>query len=167
MQFLPSSSPYRYYYMDATTWTLTKRPEKKLDGNYRRMLRAIVNKSWRQHPHKVPLHNHLPPITKTIQVRRIHKAMYSYWPPHMAEQNRTTSSNNTHSSVRIRDVAPEDLPEGMNDRREVAREGQGYHVLAARHDDDIYIIYDAEAKLEIFHYFNERLYYWINFDLKK
>ena len=28
-----------------TTWTLTKRLEKKLDGNYTRMLRAILNKS--------------------------------------------------------------------------------------------------------------------------
>ena len=34
------------------TWTLTKRMEKKLDGNYTRMLRAILNKSWRQHPTK-------------------------------------------------------------------------------------------------------------------
>ena len=33
-----------------TTWTLTKRLEKKLDGNYSRILRAILNKSWRQHP---------------------------------------------------------------------------------------------------------------------
>ena len=30
-----------------TTWTLTKRLEKKLDGNYTRMLRAILNKSRR------------------------------------------------------------------------------------------------------------------------
>ena len=30
-----------------TTWMLTKRMEKKLDGNYTRMLRAILNKSWR------------------------------------------------------------------------------------------------------------------------
>ena len=30
-----------------TTWTLTKRLEKKLDGNYTRMLRAILNKTWR------------------------------------------------------------------------------------------------------------------------
>ena len=37
-----------------TTWTLTKRLEKKLDGNYTRMLRAILNKSWRQHPNKAP-----------------------------------------------------------------------------------------------------------------
>ena len=27
--------------------------KKKLDGNYTRMLRAILNKSWRQQPHKV------------------------------------------------------------------------------------------------------------------
>ena len=35
-----------------TTWTLTKRLEKKLDVNCTRMLRAIVNKYWRQHPTK-------------------------------------------------------------------------------------------------------------------
>ena len=33
-----------------TTWTLTKWLEKKLDGNYTRLLRAILNKSWLQHP---------------------------------------------------------------------------------------------------------------------
>ena len=33
-----------------TAWTLVKRLEKKVDGNYTRMLRAILNKSWRQHP---------------------------------------------------------------------------------------------------------------------
>ena len=48
-----------------TTWTLTKQLEKKLDGNYTRMLRAILNKSWRQHPTKHQLYGHLPPITKT------------------------------------------------------------------------------------------------------
>ena len=32
--------------------------------------RAILNKSWRQHPTKQQLFGHLPPITKTIQVRR-------------------------------------------------------------------------------------------------
>ena len=49
-----------------TTWKL----EKKLDGNYTRMLRAILNKSWRQHPTRHQLYGHLPPITKTIQARR-------------------------------------------------------------------------------------------------
>ena len=37
-----------------TTWTPTKRLEKKLDGNYTRMLRAILNKSWRATPIKAP-----------------------------------------------------------------------------------------------------------------
>ena len=53
-----------------TTWTLPKRLEKKLDGNYTRMLQAILNKFWRQHPTKHQLYGHLPPIMKTIQVRR-------------------------------------------------------------------------------------------------
>ena len=57
-----------------TTWTLTKRLEKKLDGNYTRMSRAILNKSWRQHLTRHQLYGHLPPITKTIQVRRTRNA---------------------------------------------------------------------------------------------
>ena len=52
-----------------TTWTLTKRMEKKLDGNYSRMLRAILNKSWWQHPTKQQMYAHLPPIRKTIKIR--------------------------------------------------------------------------------------------------
>ena len=51
-----------------TTWTLTKRL-RKLDGNYTRMLREILNKCWRQHFTKHQLYGHLPPITKTIKVR--------------------------------------------------------------------------------------------------
>ena len=47
-----------------TTWTLTKRIEKKLDLNYIRMLPAILNKSRRQHPTKQQLYCHLTPITK-------------------------------------------------------------------------------------------------------
>ena len=57
-----------------TTWTQTKRLQKKLDGNCTRMLRAILNKSWRQHPTRPHLYGHLPPITKTIQVRRTRHA---------------------------------------------------------------------------------------------
>ena len=57
-----------------TTCTLTKRMEKRLDGNNTRMLRAVLNNSWRQHPTKQQLYGNLPPITKTIQVRRIRHA---------------------------------------------------------------------------------------------
>ena len=38
------------------------------------MLRAILNKSWRQHSTKHQLYDHLPPITKTIHVRRTRHA---------------------------------------------------------------------------------------------
>ena len=50
----------------------------KLDGNCTRMLRAILNKSWRQHPTKHQLYGHLPPITKTIQVRRTWHAWHCW-----------------------------------------------------------------------------------------
>ena len=39
-----------------TTWMLTKQLEKRLDGNYTRMLRAILHRSWRQHPTKQQLY---------------------------------------------------------------------------------------------------------------
>ena len=61
-----------------TTWTLTKHMEKKLDSNNSRMLRAILNKSWRQHLRKQQLYGHLPPITKTIKVRQIKHARHSW-----------------------------------------------------------------------------------------
>ena len=53
-----------------TPWTLIKRIEKKLDDHDTRMLRAVLNQSWKQHPTKQQLYDHLLPITKTIQVRR-------------------------------------------------------------------------------------------------
>ena len=56
-----------------TTWTLTK-----LDSNYTRMLTATLNKSCWQQPTKQQIYGHLPPITKTIQVRRTRHAGY-YW----------------------------------------------------------------------------------------
>ena len=41
-----------------------------LYGNYTRILRAVLNKSWRKHPTNEQLYGNQPPITKTIQVRR-------------------------------------------------------------------------------------------------
>ena len=52
-----------------TTWTLTEQMEKKLDGKYTSLLRAILNKFWRQHPTKQQMYGHLHPIMKTIKVR--------------------------------------------------------------------------------------------------
>ena len=52
-----------------TTWMLTKCMEKKHNGNYTRMLQAILNKSWRQHSTKQQLYGHQPSIMKNFQVR--------------------------------------------------------------------------------------------------
>ena len=60
-----------------TTWTLTKCMEKKLDINYTRMPRAILNKPRRQHSTKQQLYGHLSPITETIQVRRTRHCCWS------------------------------------------------------------------------------------------
>ena len=83
-----------------TTWTLTKRLKKKLDGNYTRMLRAILNKSWRQHPTRQQLYGYLSPVMKTIQVRRIRHAGHCWKSkdelistPMDPSKSRTTCSN--------------------------------------------------------------------------
>ena len=128
-----------------TTWTLTKRLEKKLDSNYTRMLRAILNKTWRQHPTRHQLYGHLPPITKTIQVRWTRHAgeartnssvMYSYGPPHMAKQKQDDQLKHTYSSyVRIRDVTLKTCQKRWMIGRSGER-GSRISVLAAWHDDD-------------------------------
>ena len=59
-----------------TSWTLTV--AKKLDGNYTKVLQAILYKSWRQHPIKQQLYDHLPPVTKTIEVRRTRHAWHCW-----------------------------------------------------------------------------------------
>ena len=113
-----------------TTWTLTKRLEKKLDGNYyTRMLRAILNKSWRQHPTKHQLYGHLPPIMKTIQVRQTKHAGHCWrsrdelisdvflWTP---TYGRAKAGRPARTYIQQlcedRGCSPEDLPRVMNDR---------------------------------------------------
>ena len=112
-----------------TTWTLTKRLEKKLDGNYTRLLRAILNKSWWQHPTRHQLYGHLPPITKTIQVRRNRHAGHCWrsrdelisdvllWTPTYGQANAGRPAR-TYIQQLCEDTgcSPEDLPEVMNDR---------------------------------------------------
>ena len=109
-----------------TTYTLTKRLEKNLDGNYTRMLRAILNKSWQQHPTRHQLYGHLPLITKTIQVRRTRHAGHCWrsrdelisdvllWTPTYGR----AKPARTYIQQLCEDTgcSLEDLPEVMNDR---------------------------------------------------
>ena len=50
----------------SSTWTLTKSLLKRLDGTYTRMLRVVLNISWREHPTKERLYGKLPPLSSTI-----------------------------------------------------------------------------------------------------
>ena len=126
---------------------LTKRMEKKLDGTYTRMLRAILNKGWRQHPTKQQLYGHLPPITKTVKVRQTRHPGHCWrsreelisdvllWTPsHERAKARRPARNYIKQFFN-----PEDLPEATNDRVAMGGErGSGISVQIARHDDYIY-----------------------------
>ena len=131
-----------------TTWTLTKRLKTKIDGNYTRMLRTILNKSWRQHPTRHQLCGHLPPITKIIQVRRTRHTGHCWrskdelisdvllWTPHKAKQKQDDQLEYTYSSyVRIRDVTLKTCQKRWTIGRSGER-GSGISVLATQHDDD-------------------------------
>ena len=112
-----------------TTWTLAKRLEKKLDGNYTRMLRALLNKSRRPHLTRHQLYGHLPPITKTIQARRTRHAGHCrrsrdelisdvlLWTPAYGRAKAARPAR-TYIQQLSEDTgcSPEDLPEAMNDR---------------------------------------------------
>ena len=114
-----------------TTWTLTKQLEKKLYGNYTRMLRAILNKSWRQHPTRHQLYGNLSPIMKTIQVRQTRHARHCWrskdelindvllWTPAYG-QAKAGRPARTYIKQLCEDTgcSPEDLPEAMNDWEE-------------------------------------------------
>ena len=109
--------------------TLTKWLEKKLDSNYARMLRAILNKSWWQHPTRHQLYGHQPPIIKTIQVRRTRHAGHCWrsrdklisdvllWTPTYGRAKAGRPAR-TYIQQLCEDMGcgPEDLPEVMNDR---------------------------------------------------
>ena len=128
-----------------TTWTITKYMEKKIDCYYIRMLRVILNKSWRQHPTKLQLYSHLPPVRKTIHIRRTRHAGHcwrsrgeliselllltpSHWRA-MAGRPARTYMQQLYANI---GCSFEDLPETMDDRERL----QEISVLMAQQNDD-------------------------------
>ena len=127
--------------------------EKKLDGNKTRMLRAILNRSWRQLPKKQQQYGHLSPITKTIKIRRTRHEGHSWrsrdelicgvllWTPSHGRGKAGWPARTYIQQLCVITVCnPEDRPESMNDR-----EGWLERVRDIRADDtarwwdDIYI----------------------------
>ena len=81
------------------------------------MLRAILNKSWRQHPRDTNYTATCPPSRKLYKLdepntqdtageeRTSSEVMYSYGPPHMAKQKQDDQPELTYSSyVRAQDI---------------------------------------------------------------
>ena len=101
---------------------------KKLDGNYTRMLIAILKKSWEQQPTKQQLYVHRLPITKTIKIRRTRHAGYCWkstdelisdvllWTP---SQGRAKAGRPAQTYIQKlcadTGCSPEDLPGAMDD----------------------------------------------------
>ena len=93
------------------------------------MLRAILNKSWRQHPTRHQLYGHLPPITKTIKVRRARHAGNCWkskdelisdvllWTPAYGQAKAGRPAwTYIHQLCEDTGCSPEDQPKAMNDR---------------------------------------------------
>ena len=97
------------------------------------MLRAILNKSWRQHPTRHQQYGHLPPIYRrtTIQVRRTRHSEHCWrsrdelirdvllWTPTHGRAKAGRPAR-TYIQLLCEDTGccPEDLPRAMNDREE-------------------------------------------------
>ena len=142
MQFFPN-----YCRINSAIWMhpkdANKHREKKLDGNYTRMLRALLNQSWRQHSTKQQVNGHLPLITKTIQTRRTRHAGHCWrsmdefisdvllWTP-LHGRAKLGRPARTYIQQLCADTGCEleDLPEAMDEKR------PGISVFAARHHDD-------------------------------
>ena len=102
----------------------------EFSSNYTRILRAILNKSWRQHPTRNQLYGHMPPITKTIEARRTRHAGHCWrsrdelisdvllWTP---TYGRAKAGRPARTYIQQlcenTGCSPEDLPEAMNDRK--------------------------------------------------
>ena len=154
-----------------TTWTLTKRMEKNLDGNFSRMLQEICNKSWRQHPTKQQLYGHQPSITKIIKIRRTRHAGHCWRSrdEHISDVLLWTLSHGRTKAGRpartyIQKLCTdagcslEDLPEAMDDwEGGVSR--WGISMLLVRHDDD-----DLFSRFQCCQVFvGEGVFIWVNF----
>ena len=121
-----------------TIWTLTKHMEKKVDGNNTKILLAILNRSWRQHPTMQQLYGHLPSITKTIQVKRTRHAGHCWrskdepindvllcTPSHERAKAKRPARTYIQQLCADTGYSPENLPEAMDNRegwRERVRE---------------------------------------------
>ena len=118
----------------SSTWTLTEEMEKRLNGTYTRMLRAILNISWKQHPTRQRLYGDLPLVCTTIKHRRMTFAGHCWrskdeivsdlllWAPKHG-YTKTGKPHKTYISQLMQDTGcqPEELGTAMEDRDDWGR----------------------------------------------
>ena len=123
---------------------------KKLDRNYKEMLRAVLNKSWLQHFTKLLLHGLLPPISQTIQVKWTKHAGHSWksknkfisdvhlWTPTHGHTSVGRPARNCIHQVSVDTRCHLEDPPGMMDDKDGWREREsGNSGQSVRLDEDI------------------------------
>ena len=138
--------------------------EKKLDDNYKRILRAILKKSWRHHATKQQQYGHLPFFMKTLLVRWTRDAG-NCWrsreepisgPLHMDEQKHGDQLEPSYNcSMPIQDVTL-----GTCKKRCTIEKGDWRgSVQMVQHADDDICIYFCFCLLMCYFCIN---YYWVS-----
>ena len=63
---------------NSETWTVTRSMEIEIDGLYTKLLRRILNLSWRDHVTNKELYGDIPPLSSTIRQRRMRFAGHCF-----------------------------------------------------------------------------------------
>ena len=124
-----SLSRLRRWWRFSNTKSKSKLSSLELGKRWVNVASLCCVKSWRQHPTRHQIYGHLPPITKTIQVRRTRHAWHCWrsrdelisdvllWTPTYGRAKAGRPAR-TYIQQLCEDTgcSPEDLPEAMNDR---------------------------------------------------
>ena len=113
------------------TWKMTVAMERKIDGTYTRMLRAITNKHWNPHLTNEELYKNIPKISDTIRKQRLHFAGHCWrskdelasdlllWNPKHGKRSRGRPRKSYIDQLKEDTMLKiEQLPTAMNDRNE-------------------------------------------------
>ena len=158
--------------------------ERRLDGNYTRMLRAVLNKSWRQHPRDSNYTDTCPPSQKLYKFDEpdtqghcwrskdeLISDVLLWTPAHGCAGVGRPARTYIQQLCEDTGCNPEDL----RGRWMIGRNGgrrSGISAQAARHDDDddIYILsrkFPLLGNLDKYLYSNNFLQKWFRFLLKR
>ena len=128
-------------------------------GRWLNVWRKAWQECWRRHPRKQQLFGHLPPITKTIQVRHVghclrskdelHSDILLWAPSHWRAKAGRPARTYTQQLCADTGYSLEDLREWWTIEM-VGERGSGRSVLAAQDDDDIYIVIHRQT-ISLYH----------------